>query len=137
MKKNLLVLLCAVGITLLGSCSKDEESLTVVSGEAQISDETGLSFVNSSGFTADYVSYKIRFGTGVEKDFGQSLVGYNYTELQEGSKTIYQIKVYKDGEMLPFKAFINNEEGGQTEVKSTSIIEIQNEKILKILLNNQ
>lgn len=137
MKKNLRYLLFAVGLTLMVGCAKDEDTLTVVSSEAQISNETGLSFVSSSGFTADYVTYKLRLGTGVEKEYGQSLVGYNYTEMQEGSKTIYQIEVYKDGEPLSFKAYVNNEEGGQTEVKSTSIIDINNEEILKILLDHQ
>ena len=137
MTKNLRNLLLAVGITFLVSCSKDEETLTVVSGEAQIANDTGLSFINSSGFSADYVSYKLRIGTGIEKEYGQSLLGYNYNEMQEGSKTIYQIEVYKDGEQIPFKAFINDEGGESTEVSSTSIIEIANEEIFKILLDEQ
>ena len=63
----------------------------MTSGEAKVIYETGISFTNSSGFKADYVTFKLRVGNGTAKEHGQSLNGYNYTKLREGSKAIYQM----------------------------------------------
>ncbi|WP_209401338.1 hypothetical protein [Pseudozobellia sp. WGM2] len=135
--KKCIYLLCAASFMFTISCSKEKDEITLVTGEAQIKSETGLSFVNSSGFSADFVNYKLRYGTGLEKEYGQSLVGYNHIQLQQGTKTIYQIEVFKDGSKVPFKAYINDDSGNEVEVKSTSIIDIDPDEILEILLDDQ
>lgn len=134
--KKCIYLLCAALFTFMASCSTDDEEISQVASEAQINNKTGLSFVNASGFEADQVMFKLRYGTGLEKEYGQSLVGYNYIELQEGPKTLYQIRVFKDGEEIAFSARTNDSLGKPVEIESTSIIEIQKDQVLQILLDH-
>ncbi|SHI45560.1 hypothetical protein [Pseudozobellia thermophila] len=135
--KKCIYLLCAAVVTLMVSCSTDDDEIAQVASEAQISNKTGLSFANASGFEADQVMFKLRYGTGLEKEYGQSLVGYNYVELQEGPKTIYQIRVFKDGEIIPHTAYVNDSLGKPVEIKSTSTIQIRKDQLLQILLDHQ
>lgn len=134
MKNKIVYLIGVAVLAFLCSCSKEEKEPMLVTGEAHISYETGLSFVNSSGFEADKVVYKLRIGAGSEKEYGQSLDGFNYTKLQAGSRTIYQIQVFKNGEHIPFKAYVNNAESTTREIKATSLIEIKEKEIFQILL---
>ncbi|WP_276168709.1 hypothetical protein [Zobellia alginiliquefaciens] len=134
MKKHIVYLLCSVALIVSVSCSKDEEETTLVSGEAQISTDTGISFANSTGFSADYVTFKLRHGTGSEKEYGQSLNGYSLTELEQGPRTIYQIAVFEDGEQVSFKSYTYDSEGNKNQVKATSIVEINDNEVLQIIL---
>ncbi|MDO6516073.1 hypothetical protein [Zobellia uliginosa] len=134
MKKYFVYLLCTVFVSMTLSCSKDEKEPDLINGEAKISNETGLSFVNSQGFTADHVTFKLRHGTNAEKEYGQSLDTYSYTELEEGPRTIYQIKVFAEGEEIPYSAYTIDAEGHKKEIKSTSIVEIKKNEVFKIFL---
>lgn len=136
MKKRIVYLLCSVALIISVSCSKDEEETALVSGEAKISTDTGISFANSTGFSADYVTFKLRHGTGSEKEYGQSLNGYSLTELEQGPRTIYQIAVFEDGEPVLFKSYTYDADGNKREVKSTSIVEINDNEVLQIVLEN-
>ncbi len=136
MKKRIVHLLCSVVLVITASCSKDEKEPTLVSGEAKISNDTGISFANSAGFSADYVTFKLRHGTGAEKEYGQSLSNYSITTLEQGPRTIYQMAVLNDGEEVSFKSFTYDEDGNKNEVKSTSVIEIMDNEVLQIVLED-
>jgi len=136
MKKRIVYLLFSAVLVLSTSCSKDEEETALVSSEAKISTDTGLSFANSNGFSADYVTFKLRHGIGEEKEYGQNLSNYSVTTLEQGPRTIYQIKAFNDGQEIPFKSFTYGEDGNKNEVKSTSIIEIMDKKVLQIVLED-
>ena len=136
MKKRIVYLLCSVVLVLTASCSKDAEEPSLVSGEAKISNDTGISFANSTGFSADYVTFKLRKGTGAEKEYGQSLSNYSLTSLEQGSITIYQMQVFDNEEEVSFKSYTYDEDGNRREIKSTSIIEINQDEVLQIILES-
>ncbi|CAM4109977.1 hypothetical protein [Zobellia nedashkovskayae] len=136
MKKRIVYLLCSVVLVISASCSKDKEEVSLVNGEAKISNDTGISFANSTGFSADYVTFKLRHGTGAEKEYGQSLKTYSLTTLEQGPRTIYQVEAFNDGEQVSFKSFTYNDDGSKNEVKSTSIIEIKANEVLQIVLED-
>lgn len=127
-------LLCIIVLPVIASCSKEDKEPELVTGEAKISNETGISFITASGFDADYVVFKIKSGSSKEKEYGQSLKGYNYTELQVGSKTIYQMHAFKEGEEISFNAYTKDPEGNRKAIKSTSVVVIKDKEVLEIVL---
>lgn len=134
MKKYILYLMCITLLHLTASCSKDDREPGLVASEVKSTHETGLSFMASSGFEADHVVFKLRYGAGLEKEYGQSLNGYSYTKLQAGAKTIYQVQVFKDGDEVSFNAYTYDAEGNRQDIEATSIVEIAENKVLKVLL---
>lgn len=134
MKKHIVYLLAIIALPIIASCSKEQTAPEAIAEETQISNETGISFINSPGFEADNVIFKLKSGTGVEKEYGQSLKGYNYTKLQEGAKTIYQVSVFKDGEKIPFNAYSKEGSGTKKELKSTSVVVLKENQVFEIVL---
>lgn len=134
MKKYLVYLLFIVVLPIVVSCSKDENTPELIIAESKISKETGISFMNASGFEADRVVFKLKSGSGPEKEYGQSLEGYNITELHAGSKTIYQLYVYKNGAEIPYNAYTIAGEGNQKEINPTSVIVVEDNQVFEIVL---
>ena len=118
----------------MASCSKEVEEPDLVTGEARIYKETGIAFSTASEFTADYVVFKLRHGTGEENEYGQSLSGYNYTKLQEGARTIYQIQAFNDGEEVSFEPYLIDAEGNKKDMESTSVVVVKKNEVVKIWL---
>ena len=134
MKKHLVYLLFIAVLPILSSCSKEENETELISEESEISNETGISFINASGFDADRVVFKLKSGSGPEKEYGQSLEGYNITSLHAGSKTIYQLYVYKNGAEIPYNAYTKAVEGNQKEINPTSVVVVKDKQIFEIVL---
>jgi len=134
MHKYLVYLLFIIAFTTTTSCSKEETEPEQITSEAKIANETGISFTNASGFDADYLVFQLKSGSSKGQEYGQSLKGYNYTELQAGAKTIFQMNVFKEGKQLSFSAYSKDGEGNRTAIKSTSVVVIKEKQVLEIVL---
>jgi len=136
MKKCLVYLLFIVVLPVVVSCSKEENEneTELISGEGEILNETGISFTNASGFEADRVVFKLKSGNGPEKEYGQSLEGYNITALSAGPKTIFQLFVYENGEEIQYNAKTKAPEGNEKEINPTSVIIVKDKHVFEIVL---
>ena len=134
--KKCLILFATMIFLLLASCSKDEETLYEPI-EPNKEKAQGITFLKDSGLKATSIRFRLKVsyspGDGKEYGFNVNTKGY-HIKLPEGTYLMYQKKLFNGSTEIPFNAVIKDGKGGQTPLKNTSLIKVEKDKLIVIVL---